>query len=38
MHSYTAKGIAALEGLDPVRRRPRMYIGGVGSRGLHDLA
>src|SRR5918994_5708144 len=35
--AYTAKDITVLEGLDPVRRRPGMYIGGVGSTGLHHL-
>jgi DNA gyrase subunit B/topoisomerase-4 subunit B len=35
--SYTAKDITVLEGLEPVRRRPGMYIGGVGSAGLHHL-
>ena len=35
--SYTAKDITVLEGLDPVRRRPGMYIGGVGLPGLHHL-
>jgi DNA gyrase subunit B/topoisomerase-4 subunit B len=38
MPSYTAKDITVLEGLEPVRRRPGMYIGGVGSPGLHHLA
>jgi DNA gyrase subunit B len=35
--TYTAKDITVLEGLDPVRKRPGMYIGGVGSSGLHHL-
>jgi DNA gyrase subunit B len=35
--AYTAKDITVLEGLEPVRRRPGMYIGGVGSSGLHHL-
>ncbi len=35
--SYTAKDITVLEGLEPVRRRPGMYIGGVGPAGLHHL-
>jgi DNA gyrase subunit B/topoisomerase-4 subunit B len=35
--SYAAKDIVALEGLDPVRKRPGMYIGGVGMAGLHHL-
>mgnify|MGYP003338197345 FL=1 len=37
MSNYTAKDITVLEGLEPVRRRPGMYIGGVGSAGLHHL-
>src|SRR5262249_38764547 len=35
--SYTAKDIVVLEGLEPVRRRPGMYIGGVDEAGLHHL-
>src|SRR5438876_6295497 len=35
--SYTAKDITVLEGLEPVRLRPGMYIGSTGSRGLHRL-
>jgi len=36
--AYTAKDIEVLEGLEPVRRRPGMYIGGTDERALHHLA
>jgi DNA gyrase subunit B len=36
-NSYTAKDIYVLEGLEPVRRRPGMYIGSTGVDGLHHL-
>jgi topoisomerase-4 subunit B len=36
--AYTAKDIEVLEGLEPVRRRPGMYIGGTDERSLHHLA
>jgi DNA gyrase subunit B len=35
--SYTAKDIEILEGLEPVRLRPAMYIGGTDARGYHHL-
>jgi DNA gyrase subunit B len=35
--AYTAKDITVLEGLEPVRLRPGMYIGTTGARGLHHL-
>ncbi|KAA0255448.1 type IIA DNA topoisomerase subunit B [Acidobacteria bacterium ACD] len=34
---YTARDITVLEGLEPVRKRPGMYIGGVDARGMHHL-
>src|SRR5215813_10667199 len=35
--NYTAKDFQVLEGLEPVRKRPAMYIGGVDKTGLHHL-
>ncbi len=35
--SYTAADIEVLEGLEPVRRRPGMYIGGTDEKALHHL-
>src|SRR5687768_15954766 len=37
-NEYNAHSIEVLEGLEPVRRRPGMYIGGVDERALHHLA
>ncbi|HEV7960782.1 MAG TPA: hypothetical protein VGP01_07095, partial [Rhizomicrobium sp.] len=35
--AYTAKDIEVLEGLEPVRRRPGMYIGGTDVHSMHHL-
>ena len=37
LHEYGAKDITVLEGLEAVRKRPGMYIGSTGPRGLHHL-
>lgn len=37
LSNYSADSIQVLEGLEAVRKRPAMYIGDIGSKGLHHL-
>ena len=37
LNEYTSENISVLEGLEPVKKRPGMYIGSTGSKGLHHL-